>query len=164
MESRYIGNDNGTTENALGLNEADLKARKVVLLDMASEEHLRLSPETNVRETHCKTRAQPKLDGSGAWIRTAAPIMCCYKVCRLEVSKRGLPARRIEQWGQRFGLQASFLRFNRQALCWMDAWLGLDARDIAGMSGGTVLATELAAESNAGLALFSSSDETNPFS
>lgn len=100
--------------------------------------------------------------------------MCCYKVARLEVSQRGLLGARIERWGQRHALQQAFLHYNRQALCWMEHWIGLGIADVDGFGGASAVdggmsgegaaavATEIATESNVGLA-FSFSDETNPF-
>lgn len=124
------------------------------------------------------------LDSAGVWIRDSNPLMCCYKVCRLHVSTRGLPASRIERWGHLHGLQTAFLRVHRQQLCWIDSWFGLRVGDVDGINDGqghvsnatrpqlasaviveqvaATAASELAAEASAALA-FSISDETNPF-
>lgn len=136
-----------------------------------------MTPETNVQLFESKKTALRKLDPGGTWIREGSPTMCCYRVARLDVSTKGLPGPRIETWGHRHGLQASFLHYNRQVFCWMDAWLGLSIGDVDGLGDGpkekkglmsgieaaaTTIATELTTESSAGL-VFSSSDETNPF-
>lgn len=99
-------------------------------------------------------------------------MMCCYKVARLDVSANGLPGRRIEMWGMRHGVQKMFIHYNRQVVCWMDAWLGLGIGDVDGfgetwrergcVEKAAAVVTEIAAESSAGLA-FAFSDETNPF-
>lgn len=175
IESRYIANDNGRHENALSLPASELSAREVVALDIASEEHLGMTADTDVRGFRSSREARPVLDGDGVWLRGGAPMMCCYRVARLDVATKGLPGGRIERWGHRHGFQFAFLRYNRQALCWMDSWLGLGIGDVDGLGGKptegrrakremakTTIATEIAAESSAGLA-FSFSDETNPF-
>lgn len=177
IESRYIANDTGDTDNALKLCEKELESREVVNLNIASDELLNMTPETDVRQFQSKKHVHPMLDEAGAWIRSASPMMCCYRVARLDVCTKGLPGSRIEGWGHRHGLQAAFLHYNRQVFCWMDSWFGLRVSDVDGFHDGvrekgslkkkieaaaTSIATEIAGESSAGLA-FAFSDETNPF-
>lgn len=168
-------------ENALHLQGEDLTSREVVILNIASEKHLRMTPETDVRFSNSIKSDCPVLDEEGIWMRKGSPMVHCYKVCRLDFSAKGLPGARVESWGHKHGLQAAFLRYNRQVFCWMDAWLGLKISDVDGFNDGfleagreqqrpgkplkeavTAMATEIAAETSAGLA-FSFSDETNPF-
>lgn len=177
IETRYVGNDTGVRENALGLSDEELEQREVVDLNIGSEELLRMTPETDVRELHSTKADCVALDAGGMWIRKTSPIMCSYRVARLGISSRALPGSRIEKWGHRNGLQTAFLRYNRQVFCWMDCWLGLDVSDVDGLNdnakekrgfrskmeaAASSLATEIAAESSAGLA-FAFSDESNPF-
>lgn len=171
-------------ENALKLSEEELAHREVVDLNIASEEHLKMTAETNVAKFESRVSKRSRLDAQGEWIAQGSPVMCCYKVVRFDVSAKGMPARRIEQWGHRNAMQAAFVHYNRQVLCWMDQWYGLDISAVDGLCGkrgelgaiserkhglrprieaaATVLATELAAESTAGLAFFFA-DQTNPF-
>lgn len=178
IESRYVADDRGAKDNALALSAGELAQREVVQLDIASDEHLRRTPETDVRSFRSAKSERPVLGNDGLWIRQGSPVMCCYKVARLDCSAKGLPGARIERWGHKNGLQAAFIHYNRQVLCWMDAWLDLDIADVDGFHEGladearprrrkraeaaTTIATEIAAETSAGLA-FSFSDETNPF-
>lgn len=182
IESRYIEGDRGSHTNALSLNEEELNQRKVLNLNIASEEHLRMTNETNVQLFQSQKTGRPMLDANGIWIRESDPVMCCYKVCRLHVSKPGLPGSRMERWGHKHALTAAFIRFHRQQLCWIDSWLGKHVSEVDGMNDGfagnqidklggirpklesvaTTLATEISAETSAGLA-FAFSDETNPF-
>jgi len=189
VESRYIGDDCGDCENALGLSDEELQMRDVAKLNIADERQLSMTPETDVRNFKSKETERPILDEEGIWMRAESPVMCCYKVCRLDVSTNGLPGRRIEHWGHRHGLQSSFLRYNRQVFCWIDSWIGLGVADVDGFNDGFTenavigldvdvaenkgirprleaaansIATELATETSAGLA-FAFSDETNPF-
>lgn len=166
IESRYLA-DRGDTYNALNLRAEELGAREVVMLDIASEDKLRMSDDADVRSFRSERVDRGALT-AGVWSRKHDPIMCCYKVCRLNVS-----APRIEAFCQRY-LQSSFIRYNRQAFVWMDSWLGLGLRDIPGALPGepeaaqVLLATELSANLpilglGAARDLFDSSDQTNPF-
>lgn len=166
IESRYLA-DRGDTYNALNLRADELGAREVVMLDIASEDKLRMSDDADVRSFRSEKVDRGAL-AAGVWSRNHDPIMCCYKVCRLNVS-----APRIEAFCQRY-LQSSFIRYNRQAYVWMDSWLGLGLRDIPGAlpdepeAAQVLLATELSANLpilglGAARELFDSSDQTNPF-
>lgn len=181
IESRYVQGETDWQDNALQLQGEELASREVVVLNIASEKHLRMTPDTDVRVFKSKESDRPVLDENGIWMRRGSPMIHCYKVCRLGLSAKGLPGSRIESWGHKHGLQAAFIRYNRQVFCWMDSWLGLKISDVDGFGDGileagreqqrlgkpmkeavTAMATEIAAESSAGLA-FAFSDETNPF-
>lgn len=185
IQSRYIESDYGNHKNALRLNEQELQERHVVNLNIASEEHIKMTPETNVQQFQSKKTGRPALDADGIWIRETTPVMCCYKVCKLGVSTKGLPGSRIEKWGHRHGLITAFMTYHRQQLCWIDSWFGLNVSEVDGLNDGfeermktdkafkkglrpklaataTAIATEISAESSAGL-VFAFSDNTNPF-
>lgn len=178
-------NDRGKLENPFKLDADQIEDRELIVLNIANEEQGRMTKETNIRKVNLQ-----KFDGSipderGEWFEeNENEMMCSYKLCRLDVSTKGLPGKQIERWGHRHGLQHAFMRFNRRVFCLMDSWLGLELRDsdtifdnakesldnVGNKRGlrpileatATNIATELAAESSAGLA-FSISDETNPF-
>lgn len=183
IESRYAENDQGEQWNALGLKPDELNSRHVVTLDIASEENMRMTPDADVRAFYTSKGGGRGHLEAGTWFRSSSPVMCCYKVCRLDIGHKP----RVEQWGQRF-VQGSFIRYNRQALVWMDSWLGLALGDIPGAEPGpgpssssesdrymhaaavkqntrTLVATELATDA-VGLAAavaFARADETDPF-
>lgn len=147
------------------------------MVNIASEREVNMTPETDVRRFRSKLSTRPILDEAGMWMRQSQPLMHCYRVCRFDFRAQGWPRGRIERWGQRHGVEAAFVRYNRQVLCWMDCWLGLKIGDVdglgaavagnrraagvgeAGVGGG---GNEGARECSAGLA-FACSDETNPF-
>lgn len=168
IESRYLA-DRGDTFNALDLRADELASREVVMLDIASEEKLRMAGDADVRGFRSESGNRGELH-AGVWSRRHNPIMCCYKVCRLNIT-----APRIETFCQRY-LQSSFIRYNRQVFVWMDSWLGLGLTDIPGAvpmdvpleRAQVIVATELSADMPLGLAaaveLFDSADLSNPFS
>lgn len=163
IESRYLS-DRGGTENALALGEKDLAVRNIVTLDIAAEDCLRMSSDADVRGFWSKKAGRGELI-AGIWTRTSDPVMCSYKVCRLDIAQP-----RLEAWGQRF-LQNSFIQYNRHVFVWMDSWFGLRLRDIPGAlpmppeKTRTMVATELAAEFGVcpALEMFDRSDASNPF-
>lgn len=180
VESRYIGNDRGSTPNALDLTGDDLRNREVVHLDIASELLLSPTADTDVRDFESQVTKRPRLGSGGVWIRQHSPIMCAYKVVKIDVSSAVLPGHRVEQWAQRHGLQSNFLHYNRLLLRWIDSWFSLQRRDVLmfaappTLSGAapkcqavgavkTVLSTELSAEA-AAERVFAYADATNPFS
>lgn len=127
IESHYAENDRGEQWNALGLTGTELRNRQIITLDIASENCVSMSPEADVREFHTPEGGGRGILQAGVWIRSSEPIMCCYKVCRLDISGH----KRVEQWGERF-IRNSFIRYHRLALVWMDSWLGAGLRDIPG--------------------------------
>jgi Phosphatidylinositol transfer protein len=168
IESRYLA-DRGETQNALNLSTDELAERQVIMLDIASEDKLRMAADADVREFRSAKCGRGALV-SGVWTREHDPIMCCYKVCRLNIS-----APRIETFAQRY-LQNSFIRYNRQAFVWIDSWFSLGLADIPGAlpktrmqleSAQVVVATELSTDVpldvGAATDLFDSSDHSNPF-
>lgn len=166
IESRYLP-DRGDTYNALNLRADELGTREVIVLDIASEERLRMSDDADVKSFRSESVDRGAL-AAGVWSRKHDPIMCCYRVCRLNVS-----APRIHAFCHRY-LQSSFIRYNRKAYVWMDSWLGLGLTDIPGALPGepegaqVLLDTELSADLpvlglGAARELFDSSDQTNPF-
>jgi len=127
VDSRYIGDDRGDHPNALALSSADLAAREVVTLDIAGPQHLDTTTRDidepfDARVFQSKVTNRPCLGDGGIWIREHEPIMCCYKVVRVNIDSQFLPNKRVEQWTHTIGLQRSFLRYNRKVLRWIDSW------------------------------------------
>ncbi|CAN8071024.1 unnamed protein product [Agarophyton chilense] len=180
VQSRYVGNDAGGLENALGLSPSELQQRQVVHVNLGSEEHVKMTSDTDVVRFESKQAGRGELDATGQWMQRDTPIMCCYKLVRLNVSIPSLPSARVEEWCHRHALLRAFVHYNRQALCWMDQWYGLDASSVYELHEPTcatavplppppisALATDLAADGRAladALALtFAAADDTNPF-
>lgn len=179
IESTYVQEGHEFQHNAFNVDERELDLRQVVTLNIASDQQLHMPLDADVRKFRPKSTSRPILDEDGIWMRTAHPIMHCYKLCRFDFNVKGMPGRRIEKWGHKHGLEYAFLRFNRQVFCWMDSWFGLDIADVDNLAiarpkthhrgpikpikkAVAAITTEIAAETSAGLA-FAISDETNPF-
>nr|XP_046203243.1 membrane-associated phosphatidylinositol transfer protein 2-like isoform X5 [Oncorhynchus gorbuscha] len=58
-----------------------------------------------------------------------APIMCAYKLCKVEFRYWGMQSK-IERFIHDVGLRKVMVRAHRQAWCWQDEWYGLTIEDI----------------------------------
>ncbi|EME29343.1 phosphatidylinositol transfer protein [Galdieria sulphuraria] len=121
--------DKGTMDNALGLTEAELSKRKVEFLNIASDEVKAVKGEDPTKFHSEKTGRGPLAPD---WYEHTEPVMCCYKVCKLQFKKWGLQTK-VEQWGQYYGLRNTFMKYHRKLFCWIDEWYGLTVEDIRRM-------------------------------
>lgn len=62
-------------------------------------------------------------------LRAKTPLMCAYKLCRVEFKYWGIQGR-VEQFIHDVGLRKTMLRAHRQAWAWQDEWCGLTIDDI----------------------------------
>ena len=62
-------------------------------------------------------------------IRTHKPLMCSYKLCRVEFKYWGLQ-QRIENFIHDVALRRTMVTAHRQAWAWQDEWWGLTIDDI----------------------------------
>jgi len=121
--------DKGTLENALGLTEDELRKRKVEFLNIADDEVKMVKGEDPTTFHSEKTGRGPLAPD---WYKNTEPVMCCYKVCKLQFKKWGLQTK-VEQWGQYYGLRNTFIKYHRKLFCWIDEWYGLTVEDIRRM-------------------------------
>ncbi|KAM6944767.1 membrane-associated phosphatidylinositol transfer protein 2-like isoform 6-T6 [Lycodopsis pacificus] len=79
-----------------------------------------------------------------------APIMCAYKLCKVEFRYWGMQSK-IERFIHDVGLRKVMVRAHRQAWCWQDEWYGLTMEDIRQLELETqlALATKMAQFSQA---------------
>lgn len=170
VESRYLDNDRGETENALELPDFELESRQVITLN--------ISDDDGVANFKSAVTKRPRLGRGAVWIRQHEPIMCAYKVVRMNLDSAILPNRRIEQWTHNSGLQHSFLNYNRKVLRWIDSWFlkvrNRDVQTFAAPPGThspnqnavatvkTVLSSEIARVKEVNL-VFAEADASNPF-
>lgn len=126
LESYHLP-DNGSTENALGLDNDKLKKRKVLPIDIAGE----VLPADYKKDedpsiyTSEKTGRGPLQPG---WKDTVSPVMTCYKLITIQFKWWGLQDR-AENFIQSSNRRV-LLNFNRQVFCWTDKWHGLTMADI----------------------------------
>ncbi|KAK4538583.1 hypothetical protein CDCA_CDCA18G4608 [Cyanidium caldarium] len=130
--------DAGTQSNALRLRGEELRKRQVEYIDIACGAP-RMEPHedpTHWRSVH--TGRGPLVPGR--WQRDSRPIMCAYKLCKLEFRKWGLQTM-VEEWGQKYGLRNTFVRYHRKLVCWMDEWIHMTIDDIRRMEDETAALT-----------------------
>ncbi|XP_026761738.1 cytoplasmic phosphatidylinositol transfer protein 1 [Galleria mellonella] len=127
IQTRYEDN-NGTTENCLGLTPEELEQRKVDFLDIAYDEikphHYKESEDPKFFKSE-KTGRGPLVEG---WRDTQKPIMCCYKLVNVKFEVWGLQTR-VEEYVQG-AIREVLLLGHRQAFAWMDEWYNMTIEDV----------------------------------
>nr|QDR50954.1 retinal degeneration B beta [Heliconius melpomene] len=127
IQTRYE-NNNGTTDNCLGLTQEELEQRDVDFLDIAFDE---------IKPHHYKEAEDPKLfksekSGRGplteGWRNSHEPIMCCYKVVNAKFEVWGLQTK-VEDYVQG-AIREILLLGHRQAFTWMDEWFNMTIEDV----------------------------------
>ncbi|PAV71775.1 hypothetical protein WR25_10238 isoform A [Diploscapter pachys] len=125
--------DAGHQENVFGLSEEELKNRIVDVMDFVKDP---LSGHDYCVEEDPKLYRSEKT-GRGPlnddWvmehIKAGTPIMCAYKLCKVEFRYWGMQSR-AERWIHDLALRNTMLRAHRQAWAWQDEWVGLTMADI----------------------------------
>ncbi|GJP67955.1 hypothetical protein CLOP_g24712, partial [Closterium sp. NIES-67] len=130
IESMHVA-DRGDSENALGLDEAQLKQRKVERLDIASHDRdmwSRLIAKSGIdpsKVTLTKTNRGPLTPG---WQSTCEPVMTAYKMVTVDAPYWGF-GKRLELLVLA-GERALFLEAHRKCFGWMDEWCELTMEDV----------------------------------
>nr|XP_045003459.1 membrane-associated phosphatidylinositol transfer protein 1 isoform X3 [Jaculus jaculus] len=131
IETYYLP-DGGQQPNVFNLSGAEKRQRILDTIDIVRDA---------VAPGEYKAEEDPRLyrsvkTGRGPladdWARTAAqtgPLMCAYKLCKVEFRYWGMQAK-IEQFIHDVGLRRVMLRAHRQAWCWQDEWTELSMADI----------------------------------
>nr|XP_048314537.1 membrane-associated phosphatidylinositol transfer protein 1 isoform X1 [Myodes glareolus]XP_048314538.1 membrane-associated phosphatidylinositol transfer protein 1 isoform X1 [Myodes glareolus] len=131
IETYYLP-DGGQQPNVFNLSGAERRQRILDTIDIVRDA---------VAPGEYKAEEDPRLyrsvkTGRGPladdWARTAAqtgPLMCAYKLCKVEFRYWGMQAK-IEQFIHDVGLRRVMLRAHRQAWCWQDEWIELSMADI----------------------------------
>ncbi|KAM3965196.1 LOW QUALITY PROTEIN: cytoplasmic phosphatidylinositol transfer protein 1 [Aphomia sociella] len=127
IQTRYEDN-NGTTENCLGLTPEELEQRKVDFLDIAYDEikphHYKEAEDPKFFKSE-KTGRGPLVEG---WRDNQKPIMCCYKLVNVKFEVWGLQTR-VEEYVQG-AIREILLLGHRQAFAWMDEWYNMTIEDV----------------------------------
>uniref|UniRef100_A0A6I8NXN2 Phosphatidylinositol transfer protein membrane associated 1 n=1 Tax=Ornithorhynchus anatinus TaxID=9258 RepID=A0A6I8NXN2_ORNAN len=128
----YYRPDGGGQPNVFNLTGAERRQRIVDTIDIVRDAAApgEYKPEEDPRLYHsAKTGRGPLSDD---WAQAAArtgPLMCAYKLCKVEFRYWGMQAK-IEQFIHDVGLRRVMLRAHRQAWCWQDEWTDLSMADI----------------------------------
>lgn len=120
--------NNGSSENCLGLSEAELKDRSVDSIDIAFEEvaahHYKKEEDPKVFKSQ-KTGRGPLVEG---WRESDKPIMCSYKVVKVSFEVWGFQTK-VEDFIQKC-VRDVLLLGHRQAFAWIDEWLDMSIEDV----------------------------------
>ncbi|VBB25977.1 unnamed protein product [Acanthocheilonema viteae] len=132
VETKYY-DDAGDQENVFELTGDELKNRIVDVMDFVNDA---LSPYDYVPEEDPKLyhsiktgRGPLKEDWIEDCIKNGKPIMCAYKLCKVEFRFWGLQTR-AERWIHSHALRNTMLRAHKQAWAWQDEWHGLTLGDV----------------------------------
>ncbi|KAH0952711.1 hypothetical protein HN011_008684 [Eciton burchellii] len=127
INTRYEDN-NGSTENCLGLSPIELIHREVDYVDIAYNE---------ISAKHYKEEEDPKFfqskrTGRGplveGWISTIQPIMCSYKLVNASFEIWGMQTR-VEDFIHRC-IRDILLLGHRQAFTWIDEWYDMTLENV----------------------------------
>ncbi|EGG17258.1 phosphatidylinositol transfer protein [Cavenderia fasciculata] len=131
IETRYAP-DSGTQSNCLGLSKEDLSIREIDIIDIARDpvDPLKYKVEEDPTIFQSQKTGRGKLEQN--WMSTSSPIMCSYKVCKVEFRCWGIQSR-VEQYIQKNAIRDILFMGHRQVFCWIDEWFGMDMNDIRKM-------------------------------
>nr|XP_042716963.1 membrane-associated phosphatidylinositol transfer protein 1 [Chrysemys picta bellii] len=128
----YYRPDAGKQTNVFNLTAAEKRQRILDTIDIVRDP---ISPnEYKVEEDpklyrSAKTGRGPLGDEWLEGAMAAGPLMCAYKLCKVEFRYWGMQSK-IEQFIHDVGLRKVMLRAHRQAWCWQDEWTELTMEDI----------------------------------
>ncbi|XP_012255901.2 cytoplasmic phosphatidylinositol transfer protein 1 [Athalia rosae] len=121
-------NNNGSTENCLGLTPVELVHREVDFIDIAYDE----VPAKHYKEEEDPKYFKSKITGRGplveGWKDTTQPIMCSYKLVQASFDVWGMRTR-VEEFIHRC-VRDILLLGHRQAFAWIDEWFGMTLEDV----------------------------------
>ncbi|KAK0160351.1 hypothetical protein PV328_007772 [Microctonus aethiopoides] len=127
IKTRYEDN-NGSSENVLGLSSIELTNREVDFVDIAYDE---LSAK-HYKEEEDPKFFQSKKSGRGplveGWCQTTQPIMCSYKLVNASFEIWGMQAR-VEDFIHKW-IREILLLGHRQAFTWIDEWYDMHLKDV----------------------------------
>lgn len=134
VDSFYAA-DSGSTENILDLTERDLSDRVIEKLDIANDKvsDLDYKAEFDPCLVGCSKTGRPPLtkDGTGDWMKSASPVMTCYKVVKVFFKWFGL-----QDKVQKLIIDATrrtFLNFHRRLVSTEDEYHNLTIEQIREM-------------------------------
>ncbi|CAD6185676.1 unnamed protein product [Caenorhabditis auriculariae] len=132
VETLYY-NDHGNQDNVFNLSDQELKQRIVDYMDFVkdpiSSHDYCLEEDPKLYRSQKTSRGPLGDDWVDEHVKLGKPIMCAYKLCRVEFRYWGMQTR-AERWIHDLALRNTMLRAHRQAWAWQDEWVGLTMNDI----------------------------------
>lgn len=126
-------NNRGTENNVFNLSTEDLKHRIVDVMDFVKDpvpnNDYSVEEDPKIFHSQRTNRGPLNDDWVEEFVQAGKPIMCAYKICRVEFRYWGMQTR-VERWIHDLALRNTMLRAHRQAWAWQDEWVGLDMTDI----------------------------------
>jgi hypothetical protein len=124
--------DRGTSENALGLSEEELKKRKVELIDIAKCERdpRKYRPEEDPKTFKSKKTGRGPLTDPD-WIQKTNPIVCAYKHVTVDWKYSWLMKSRIENFVHNRFFKDILTQSHLKAFCWIDEWWDMTTQDLS---------------------------------
>ncbi|XP_057321886.1 cytoplasmic phosphatidylinositol transfer protein 1 isoform X2 [Microplitis mediator] len=127
IKTRYEDN-NGSSENCLGLTPVELIHREVDFIDIAYDElsakHYKEEEDPKFFQSK-KTGRGPLIEG---WRETTQPIMCSYKLVDASFEVWGMQTR-VEDFIHKC-IRDILLLGHRQAFAWIDEWHDMTLDDV----------------------------------
>ncbi|KNC77168.1 hypothetical protein SARC_10366 [Sphaeroforma arctica JP610] len=135
IETVYKGGRGTEHDNALNLTKSELAQREVFDINLLTTtpadptdkgyEPLE-DPAVYVSQRTGRGPLQPE------WEKTHNPVMCAYKVCKVNFKYWGLQSK-LENFIADVGLRRTIVGAHRQAWCWQDEWIDLNMEDVLKM-------------------------------
>ncbi|KAG8041363.1 hypothetical protein G9C98_002351 [Cotesia typhae] len=127
IKTRYEDN-NGSSENCLGLTPVELIHREVDFIDIAYDElsakHYKEEEDPKFYQSK-KTGRGPLIEG---WRENTQPIMCSYKLVDVSFEVWGMQTR-VEDFIHKC-IRDILLLGHRQAFAWIDEWHDMSLDDV----------------------------------
>lgn len=126
VHSVHLDGDRGETDNAFKLSAQDLKLREIVYIDLGK---VSASDGVPAPASHAP-KASKRGPLSEDWQSRCEPVMCVYKLVRLEI--RIWPVQsQCESLMLNGQVRNGFVTLNHRVYHWMDQFLSMDADQLA---------------------------------
>lgn len=110
----------GTSDNPLNLTPEELAVREVVYLDIVNDEISNAAKEAACSLKKFKSAKTGRGPFSPYWVETASPVMCSYKVIKVNVNVFGFQT--IGESTVHNKLRDVLLQGHKEAVLWLDEW------------------------------------------
>eukprot|EP00658_Telonema_sp_P-2_P042448 TRINITY_DN30481_c0_g1_i1.p1 TRINITY_DN30481_c0_g1~~TRINITY_DN30481_c0_g1_i1.p1 ORF type:complete len:640 (+),score=141.27 TRINITY_DN30481_c0_g1_i1:79-1998(+) len=123
--------DDGCTENALVLEPKELEQRVVEWIDITKPPNGEDGDSVPVDFSVWHSEKAGRGPLAASWATTSAPVMCCYKLVRVNFSFFGFQSK-VEKVIHQRGMCDVFHRMHRLLLATLDEWFDMSLKEIQG--------------------------------